>query len=222
MPNAIVSWSGGKDSCFAAMQVQKEGYAVKGFLNILSEEGKTSRAHGIPLGILQAQAAAAQFPLLSVAASWTDYEQKFTQALLEAKEAFNISHVVFGDIDLEGHREWEEKVCRSVGLQAVLPLWKKERKALVLQMIDEGMQMLIVSCNERLGENLLGRYLTTELVQELEALGIDPCGEEGEFHTLVTDCKMFQKPFGINITDTYCYNGYWYAKLELRSSVVNG
>ncbi len=215
MPNAIVSWSGGKDSCYAAMLAQQQGYNLKGFLNILSEEGQTSRAHGIPPQILKAQAAAANLPIQLVAASWQAYEQKFTEALQEAKENLNISDVVFGDIDLEEHRQWEEKVCKKAGLQIVLPLWKKDRKSLVLQMIADGMRMMIVSCNTQMGAAFLGRTLDKELVHELETLGIDPCGEEGEFHTLVTDCKMFQIPFKVAVQDKYLLNNFWYTNLEL-------
>jgi diphthine-ammonia ligase len=214
MKGALVSWSGGKDSCYAAMLAQQQGYTVKGFLNILNAEGETSRAHGIPPQILKQQAAAAGLPLQMVAASWQKYEQKFTDALQHAKGFLNISHVVFGDIDLEEHRAWEEKICDQNGLTAVLPLWKKNRKKLVLQMIDEGMQMVIVSCNVAMGARFIGKTLNNELVAELESLGIDPCGEEGEFHTLVTHCKMFQKPFNVIITDAYLHNDFWYAHLQ--------
>ena len=217
MKKALVSCRGGKDSWFAAIKAIAEGYEIKGFLNVLSEEGQTSRAHGIPAAIVEAQAAAANIPMQTVAASWAEYEQKFTGALLQAKEKWNISYAVFGDIDLLEHQQWEEKICSRTGLSAIWPLWGRNRKELVLQMIDDGMQMLIVSCNTTMGERFLGKYLTTERVAELEALGIDPCGEEGEFHTLVTACKMFQNPFEVNVTGTYLHNDYWYAHLELKT-----
>ena len=211
----MVSWSGGKDSCFAAMQAQKEGYTLKGFLNILNEEGQISRSHGIPADILQAQAKAAGLPLYLTAASWADYEQKFIEALKKAKAELGITHVIFGDIDLVDHRAWEEKVCSEAGLTAVLPLWQQPRKALVMQMLNEGMETMIVSCNTTMGERFLGQSVSPGLVAELEALGIDPCGEEGEFHTLVTNCKMFQKPFNVQVTDQKLHNNYWFASLQL-------
>lgn len=214
MRNALVSWSGGKDSCYAAMLAQQEGYTLKGFLNILNEEGATSRAHGIPAPLLQKQASAADVPIQLIASSWQQYEQKFLEALQKAKKDWNITHVVFGDIDLEEHRAWEEKLCAKAGLTAALPLWKKNRKALVLQMINEGMEMLIVSCNTTMGARFIGKRFNHQLVQELEALGIDPCGEEGEFHTLVTGCKMFQNPFAVSVSTPFLHNDFWYGKLH--------
>lgn len=215
MKNALVSWSGGKDSCFAAMQAQQAGYTVKGFLNILNEEGLISRSHGIPSQILQAQAAAASLPIYLTAASWADYEQKFTDALQTAKREWNISHVIFGDIALQEHRNWEETICNKVDVTAVLPLWQQPRKQLVLQMLEDGMETLVVSCNTAMGEHFLGRYLTPRFIAELETVGIDPCGEAGEFHTLVTGCKMFQNPFKVNFTGRQLHNDYWFASLEL-------
>ena len=215
MKNALISWSGGKDSCYAAMLAQQQGYAVKGFLNILNEEGETSRAHGIPPQILKQQAAAAQLPIQMIAASWQAYEQKFTEALQTAKKDWGITHVIFGDIDLEEHRAWEEKICLQQGLTAVWPLWKKDRKGLVLQMIEEGMRMVIVSCNAAMGEIFIGKTLNHQVISQLEKLGIDPCGEEGEFHTLVTDCKMFQKPFDVSVSRPFLHNAFWYGQLQL-------
>ncbi len=213
---ALISWSGGKDSCYAALLAQQQGFVLKGFLAVLNEEGAISRSHGIPAEILQKQAEAAGVPLQLVAASWQQYEQKFTEALLQAKQKWDVSHVIFGDIDLDEHRAWEEKVCEKAGLTAVLPLWKKDRKQLVLQMIEEGMQMMIVSCNTQMSERFLGRYLNKELVAELEALGIDPCGEEGEFHTLVTYSKTSLTPFKVKIKEKLLHNDYWFCSLQLQ------
>lgn len=215
MKNALISWSGGKDSCYAAMLAQQQGYAAKGFLNILNEEGETSRAHGIPPQILKQQAAASQVPIQMIAASWQAYEQKFTEALQTAKMDWGITHVIFGDIDLEEHRAWEEKICLQQGLTAVWPLWKGDRKGLVLQMIEEGMQMVIVSCNAAMGETFIGKILNHQVVAQLENLDIDPCGEEGEFHTLVMDCKMFQKPFDVSVSRPFLHNAFWYGQLQL-------
>ncbi len=213
--NALLSWSGGKDSCYAAQLAQQQGFVVKGFLAVLNEEGAISRSHGIPAEILQKQAEAAGVPIQLIAASWQEYEQKFTVALEEAKGKWGVSHVIFGDIDLDEHRAWEEKVCEKAGLTAILPLWKKDRKKLVQQMIEEGMQMMIVSCNTKMGERFLGKYLNKELVAELEDLGIDPCGEEGEFHTLVTYSKTFVFPFKVFVKEKRLHNDYWVCSLEL-------
>lgn len=215
MKRALVSWSGGKDSLFAAMQAAAEGYEIVVLLNVLNEEGKTSRAHGIPENILAAQAQVFKKPIHLIASSWQAYEQKFTEAICYLKVTYNLTHAIFGDIDLQPHRDWEEKVCRYAGLEAVLPLWKKNRKDLVLQMLENGIKTIIVSCNNKMGSRFLGKELSPELITELEALGIDPCGEEGEFHTLVTHCPLFQNPIQVTTGDSMQQGDYWYTQLHL-------
>jgi uncharacterized protein (TIGR00290 family) len=211
----LCSWSGGKDSCFALMLAIENGYVPTVLLNVLNEEGKISRSHGIPAAILQAQANAMQLPIHLVAASWQTYEQQFTNALKTLRAEYSISAAVFGDIDLQAHRDWEEKVCDHAGLIAVLPLWKKDRKALVLQMLDAGIKTMIVSCNETIGKDFLGQYLTPKLIDTLEALGIDACGENGEFHTLVTDCSLFKHPISVDVVAKLHHEGYWFSELVM-------
>jgi diphthine-ammonia ligase len=210
---ALCSWSGGKDSCFALMQAIRQGYTPKVLLNVLNEEGKISRSHGIPAAILEAQAAAAGLPIQLISSSWQEYEKYFTGALSALKAQYSVSHAVFGDIDLQPHRDWEEKVCAAAGLEAVLPLWQQNRKELVMQMIDNGIETIIVSCNSTMGERFLGKQITAALVDELEALGIDACGENGEFHTLVTNCPLFSAPVKVKIARTLQHENYWFSEL---------
>jgi diphthine-ammonia ligase len=211
--NSLCSWSGGKDSCFALMQAIALGYTPKVLLNVLNEEGKISRSHGIPSAILQAQARATGLPIHLISSSWQDYEMYFTRALTTLKEQYKLTSAVFGDIDLQPHRDWEEKVCTHAGLTAVLPLWQQNRKALVLQMLEAGIETLIVSCNETMGQRFIGKYITPALVDELEAMGIDACGENGEFHTLVTNCPLFAAPVQAKVAATLHHGNYWFAEL---------
>jgi diphthine-ammonia ligase len=212
--NALCSWSGGKDSCFALMQAMETGIVPKVLLNVLNEEGKISRSHGIPKHILQQQADAAGLPIKMISSSWQDYEMNFTNALSELKKEFQLSHAIFGDIDLQAHRDWEEKVCANAGLEAVLPLWLKDRRSLVLQMLASGIETMIVSCNTIMGERFLGKILTTELIDELEALGVDACGENGEFHTLVLNCPMFSNKIEVTVNEKLLHENYWFAALS--------
>ena len=213
--SALCSWSGGKDSCFALMQSIQQGYTPKVLLNVLNEEGKISRSHGIPSAILEAQALAAGLPIHLISSSWQEYEVKFTGALQQLKEQFHVSHAVFGDIDLQPHRDWEEKVCTHAALTALLPLWQQNRKELVMQMIGCGIETIIVSCNTIMGKRFLGKKITAELVDELEALGIDACGENGEFHTLVLNCPLFSEAISLNILRKLQHENYWFSELAL-------
>lgn len=216
-PNHIVcSWSGGKDSCYALMQAITQGYTPAVLLNVLNEEGRISRSHGIPAPVLQLQAAAANLPLEMVASSWDHYEKNFTGTLVSLKEKFELSHAVFGDIDLQAHRDWEEKVCANAGLTALLPLWQQDREKLVRQMLQAGIKAMIVSCNETLGPSFLGRMLDDDCITGLRNAGVDVCGENGEFHTLVIDCPLFSTPIDVQVTDRLLHNGYWFSTLTAQ------
>lgn len=215
-PNfSLCSWSGGKDSCFALMQAMKMHHTPKVLLNVLNEQGQISRSHGIPSSILQAQADAAGLPIHMISSSWNEYEQHFTQALSQLKAQYHLSHAVFGDIDLQPHRDWEEKVCANAGLTAVLPLWQQDRKSLVLQMLEHNIKTMIVSCNNTMGERFLGEVITPDIITELESIGVDVCGENGEFHTLVLDCPLFKQDISVTVTRKLLHENYWFTELVM-------
>src|SRR5687768_10366021 len=115
MKKAVISWSGGKDSCFATMQAKKMGYEPVVLLNVLNEGGDFSRSHRIPKTILEKQAQFFQKPIHLVAASWQEYEHHFTESLHLLKKRHGLQYAIFGDIDLQAHRDWEEKVCHAAG-----------------------------------------------------------------------------------------------------------
>lgn len=212
--NFVTSWSGGKDSCYAMMKAVQEGLVPKVLLNMMNENGKVSRSHGLPLDILEQQAQRMLLPLEAVPATWNDYEVHFIQTLKNLKSRFNLEAAVFGDIDLQPHKDWEDKVCAAASLQAVLPLWQQDRIALVNEMIDSGIQTMIVSCNTQMGESYLGKILTKDLALELKEKGIDPCGENGEFHTMVIHCPLFSEPITLPEYATKTYNDYCFIVWE--------
>lgn len=219
--NALCSWSGGKDSCFALMEAIAKGIAPKVLLNVMNEEGKISRSHGIPADILRAQAASAGFPIKMISSSWNDYEEKFTAALLQLKNEYSLTHAVFGDIDLQAHRDWEEKVCDAAKLTAVLPLWQRDRRQVVIQMLAEGIETMIVSCNEAMGKEFVGGMLTMDLVEQLVSIGVDPCGENGQFHTLVLNCPLFSTRVHVEVTGVVKHEHYWFSQLALEQITTN-
>jgi uncharacterized protein (TIGR00290 family) len=204
------SWSGGKDSCFALMQAVQQGYTAAVLVNMMNENGQISRSHGLPAAILRQQAAAMGLPVIAVPTTWNEYENNFVAVLKAARDQLAIGAMVFGDIDLQAHRDWEEMVCAKAGLQAILPLWQQDRKKLVLQMLAAGIVCMIVSCNTILGESFLGACLSPELITRLEEKGVDVCGENGEFHTVVTDCPLFKTPVSLPAYTTVLHNNYWF------------
>jgi uncharacterized protein (TIGR00290 family) len=212
------SWSGGKDSCFALMQEMKKGHNLRVLVNMMNENGMISRSHGLPLSMLQQQAESMNVPLIAIPTSWPDYEFNFTNTLLEIKNKYGVRSMVFGDIDLQAHRDWEEKVCYNAGLFASLPLWKQDRKQLVKQMLQAGIQTIIVSCNDVMGEDFLGKLITESLILQLDSLGVDVCGENGEFHTLVIDCPLFRNKIYLPDTDKIKHEDYWFLQWHSRSN----
>lgn len=210
----LTSWSGGKDSCYAMMLAVKKGLVPKVVLNMMNENGKVSRSHGLPLAILKQQAQKMGLPLEAIPATWGAYETIFIQTLQNLKAKFNLDAAVFGDIDLQPHKDWEDKVCEAASIQAILPLWQQNRMTLVHEMLDNGITTMIVSCNTIMGEKYLGEILTKELAQELQLKGIDPCGENGEFHTLVINCPLFSSAIELPNFTKITYNEYCFIVWE--------
>jgi len=212
--NTGCSWSGGKDSCYALMKAKQLGYDPKILVNMMNENGKISRSHALPFSILEQQAATMNLPIVAQPTTWQDYEHHFVSTLNKIKDAYSIESMVFGDIDLQPHRDWEEKVCASAGLEAVLPIWQRDRKELVFEMLDAGIETMIVSCNTIMGESFLGKILNRDLIPELEKLNVDVCGENGEFHTLVINCPLFEEAIKIPSYSTTKHQEYFFLVWE--------
>ncbi|MFC3831317.1 MULTISPECIES: hypothetical protein [Deinococcus] len=190
----VTSWSGGKDSALAFHRAKRAGGQPLALLNVLDETGTRTRSHGLRPEVLRAQADALGVPLWTANASWASYEAEFTALLTRAAQA-GASTAVFGDIDLQAHRDWEEQVCAAAGIMPALPLWLEPRRALVDELLGSGFRALIVAVREdALPADLLGRELDAPLVQEIEAHGADACGENGEYHTVLVDGPDFAHP----------------------------
>ena len=190
----ITSFSGGKDSVLALHKAMKVGEAV-GLIIMLEEGGNRSRSHGLSPELIRAQAKSLGLPVYAAAASWTDYEKVFMN-LLEKAKSQGAEVLVTGDLDMPAHGCWHEKVAKNAGLKLGMPLWEMGHREAVEEFINLGFVTIIVTVNLALGmvEDDLGRTLTHEYVKELEARGIDPCGEGGEFHTTVLDGPIFKHP----------------------------
>jgi uncharacterized protein (TIGR00290 family) len=204
------SWSGGKDSCLAFLRVLDAGREPVALLTMLTEDGGRSRSHGLPVAVLEAQAAALGLPLVTGAASWAGYEEAFGTALCSVRE-LGAGTVVYGDIDLADHRAWDERVSAAAGLDAVLPLWHEPRAALLDELGGRGVEALLVAARDGLvPAELLGRVLDRSLVAALAELGIDPCGEEGEYHSVVVDAPPFSHRLELRPGGRVLRDGVWF------------
>jgi uncharacterized protein (TIGR00290 family) len=190
---AAISFSAGKDSCLALHRARAQGLVVTHALTMFEETGKLSRSHGLPADLIAAQTRALGLETLTASASWADYEAQFV-AELRTLKAQGITHMVFGDIDLLPHREWEEKVCAAAGLQPVLPLWLEPRAALAQEVVTLGFKPIVVCVNTRmLDAAFAGRDYDAAFLRDLPP-SVDACGENGEFHTFVADGPGFSAP----------------------------
>ena len=160
-------------------------------LTMLHEGGRWSRGHGLPLPLLEAQAAALGVPLTTRSTTWEAYEENFIAALGELR-AGGVQAGVFGDIDLQAHRDWVEGVCNVAGLTCHLPLWREPRRLLLDELLAGGVLATVVAVDaKRLDAAFLGRRVDDALIADLMAAGADACGEEGEYHTVVTAAPLF-------------------------------
>jgi len=215
---AFCCWSGGKDSTLSLYRImQNKDITIKCLVNMISEDGKHSRSHGISKELLRIQASAIGIPIIQRKTTWKTYEKEFKKAVLDLKKE-GIKAGVFGDIDLQEHRDWVERVCKDVGMEALLPLWEEERKKLLEQFIGVGFKAIVVATNaDFLDKEWLGREINKELVEELEAIeNIDLCGEKGEYHTFVYDGPVFKKPVKFDIGEKVLENKHYFLELKLK------
>jgi uncharacterized protein (TIGR00290 family) len=207
-PRAAVSWSGGKDSC-AALQRALAEFDVVAMVTMFDEEGGRSRSHGLRPEVLAAQAARLGLRQVMGRCSWQTYNEAFSSAL-DALAADGISHVIFGDILFEEHRRWAERMCEPLGLTAVEPLWGRSTATLFDEWVSSGADAVIVTARcEFLDETWLGRSLRREMASEFTRLGVDPCGERGEYHTAVINSPLFRAPLPIRVERHVQRSGCW-------------
>jgi uncharacterized protein (TIGR00290 family) len=184
MSNRAVSlWSGGKDSHLAFIKAKEHGYSVELLLSFFEEVSRQSMSHRMPFGLLRDQARLVNVPLQEAFVTRQGYEGRL-RSILKSLVQHGITHVVAGDIYLQEHRDWLERVCGESGVAPVFPLWGMP----VEEVFEEQsrFQSVIVSIDERmLSADRLGTLVDAEFRRALEATGLDICGEKGEYHTLV-------------------------------------
>ncbi len=205
----VASWSGGKDSCFACYKAIQEGHDVSQLLIMMSDPGK-SNFHLIRSDMLDAQSQAVGIPIVKWVAARDTYEQDFKNALLQMK-AKGVEGIVTGDVyDVALHEAgWLDRICKEVGLTPVKPLWHRDTQQILSEFISEGFKATVVRVKtDVLGMEWLGREINKEFFDDLLKLGtVDPCGENGEFHTFVTDGPLFKNRIELLESEKVKLNG---------------
>jgi uncharacterized protein (TIGR00290 family) len=210
--NVVVSWTGGKDGCYACYRAMAAGCRVTHLLHFRNPDRPGS--HEINPAVVRAQADALGIPLLQRDAP--AYEPAFKEAVRELRAGGErIDGAVFGHIGT--HRPLAERVCRDLELDLLLPLWQEESGRIIAGIVDAGFVAIVASARDGpMGKEWLGRRIDRDFVRDLAGLdgATDPCGENGEFHTLVTDGPIFSRRIEITGAERVLRDGYWF--LDIR------
>ena len=203
MNKAYLNWSSGKDSALALYYSrQDKNLKVEKLLTTINSDVDRITMHGVRRELLVEQAEKIGLPLMiseiGAETSMEDYNKKMKEATDSLKEE-GFNHSIFGDIFLEDLKNYREEQLASVGIKAVFPLWQKNTRELMLQFIELGFKAVVVCTNSKyLDDSFCGRIINEEFVNDLPD-NVDPCGENGEFHTFVFDGPIFNSPVKFEI-----------------------
>jgi uncharacterized protein (TIGR00290 family) len=221
-PRAAISWSGGKDSC-TAFESSKDAFEIVAGLTMVDESGARSRSHGLRVELLRQQTDAMGIHHVTRRCDWSSYEQEFVDGLRELRSDYGVSHVIYGDIVYPEHRASAERFAAAAGLSAVEPLWGMPTLQVVQRFLQLNGRALIVTVSARcLDSTWLGTELTADTVRRLMELGVDPCGENGEYHTFVTHSPGFVAPVQVEKGEIVSVRGCWALDLRELKSLVPG
>ena len=213
----LFCWSGGKDSAMALHALAAEpGVRITGLLTTVTEEYDRISMHGVRRALLERQAESVGLPLHAVLIPPqcvnATYEARMKDAL-EQHLARGVRRVAFGDIFLEDLRVYREQNLAKVGMKAVFPIWKRDTRALAHELIRLGFRAIAVCIDARvLGSSFAGRELDESFFSDLPP-GVDPCGENGEFHTFVFDGPIFRTPVHFRAGETVHRDGFYFCDL---------
>ncbi|MDR6528995.1 uncharacterized protein (TIGR00290 family) [Chryseobacterium rhizosphaerae] len=205
-PKALFNWSSGKDSALALYKILQENrYEVTTLLTSINKEFQRISMHGVHVSLLEQQAANIGIPLIKMELpkepSMEEYREIMNKTMSEI-QAQGVTHSVFGDIFLEDLRQYREEQLNSIGMKAVFPLWKQNTSDLIHEFLDLGFKTIVTCVNGNyLDKSFAGRIIDQNFINDLPK-NVDPCGENGEFHTFTFDGPIFKNPIQFTIGET--------------------
>jgi len=210
----ILSWSGGKDSAMALRELLRDPrYEVRSLLTTITEGYERVSMHGVRLSLLDRQVKSLGLPLVKVSIPQAPSNEQYESAMrevLEREHNGGVTGVAFGDVFLEDIRRYREEKLSQVDMKAIFPIWKRDTRELALGFIAAGFQAILTCVDSKqLDGSFVGRAFDQSLLRDLPS-GVDPSGENGEFHTFVYDGPIFSQPIPVQKGEIVLREGRFY------------
>lgn len=216
----LTSWSGGKDSCLACYKAIQSGYQISHLVNFISAEYKRVSFHGTPEELIGLQSEAIGIPLVQKEVHPDDYEPAFKKAVRSIQNSAT-QGIIFGDIYLQEHKQWVERICKELGIKAIEPLWGIRTEDILDEFIKNGFEAIVVSGKAAtqfgaygIDKEWIGHKVDEDFIKYLKTKPyIDLCGESGEYHTFVINGPIFKKRIEIKkkeVIERDTPYGKWY------------
>jgi len=217
MKNVLVSWSGGKDSCLALYEIQQaQQHNVVALVTTITRHYERISMHGVRRVLLEQQAESLGLPLHQVLIGKSASNEEYEAKLIEAISSYaprQVESIVFGDLFLEDIKLYRDRFLARHNLHVIYPIWRRNTLELIKQFINLGFKAIITCVDsQRLDGSFAGRLIDESLLAELPSQ-IDPCGENGEFHTFVFDGPNFSRPVPFIVGETVKREGFWFCDL---------
>lgn len=212
-----MSWSGGKDSCLALYEIQKStSYQVKALLTTMTQDYDRISMHGVRRVLLEQQAGSLGLPLRQVLITKGATNQEYEAKLIESVSAYGdprIDSIVFGDLFLEDVRTYRDQVLAQHNLRGIYPVWLRNTAEFIRDFIALGFKAVVTCIDSKvLDQSFSGRLIDGSFLADLPP-NVDPCGENGEFHTFVYDGPNFKKPISFCVGERVQRDGFWFCDL---------
>ena len=215
-----LSWSSGKDSAWTLHVLRQSGeYDVTGLFTTVNATFERVAMHAVRVELLRQQAQAVGLPMYLIEIPYPCSDEQYAAAMSDfivRAQGEGVQCMAFGDLYLQDVRRYREERMQGTGIEPVFPLWEKPTRALLEEMLTQGLRACLTCVDPRvLPAEFAGRELTLSLLEDMPP-GIDPCGENGEFHTFVFDGPMFAKPFKIGMGEVVTRDGFVFADCHPR------
>lgn len=213
----LLSWSSGKDSAWALHRLRQDpAIEVVGLFTTLNQAFERVAMHGVRKSLLARQAQCVGLPLMTIDLPWPCSNEEYGRIMtgfIGEVVARGIRHMAFGDLFLEDVRAYRERQLAGTGITPLFPLWGSDTTELAREMMAAGLRARVCTLDPKTLDMSLGGHEFDEALLAALPAGVDPCGENGEFHTLAWDGPMFQRPLAIRVGETVLRDGFVFTDL---------